>query len=65
MYQRRPAEEDEVETEVHSTLDGLQTNLVALVKEICAPLFVVFDFFRLDDAIYEEIVNAYVDGRVV
>jgi hypothetical protein len=58
-------EEDEVAKEVHSTLDGLQTNLVDLVKDICAPLFVVFDFFRVDDAIYEEIVNAYVDGRVV
>lgn len=65
MHERVPAEEDEVETEVHSTLEGLQTNLVGLVKEIVAPLFVIFDFFQVNDAIYEEIVNAYVDGRVV
>ena len=65
MHPGTPTEEDEIETEIHSSLDGLQTNLVGLVKEIVASLLVVFDFFQLDDAIYEEIVNAYVEGRVV
>ena len=65
MRERTPAEEDEIETEIHSTLEGLQTNMVGLVKEIVAPLFVLFDFFQLNDAIYEEIVNAYIEGRVV
>lgn len=64
MIERAPAEEDEIETEIHSTLEGLQTNLVGLVKELLAPLFVVFDFFELSDAIYDEIVNAFVEGRV-
>jgi hypothetical protein len=65
MRERVPAEEDEIETEIHSTLEGLQINMVPLVKEIVAPLLVLFDFFQLNDAVYEEIVNAYIDGRVV
>ncbi len=65
IHERAPSQEDEVEMEIHSTLEGLQTNLVGLVKELIAPLFVVFDFFELDDAIYEEIVDAFVAGRVV
>ncbi len=63
MHERTPAEEDEVEMEVQSTLEGLEANLVELVKEIVAPLLVVFDFFEVNDAIYEDIVNAFVDGR--
>jgi hypothetical protein len=66
-YMRKglPAEEDEIEGEVQSSLNGVQTNLTGLVKQITAPLFVLFDFFQLADGIYEEIVDAFVEGRVI
>lgn len=65
INERMPAEEDEIESEVNSTLDGLQANLVGLVKDIVSPLFVVFDFLQVEDTTYETIVNAYVEGRVL
>lgn len=65
MDERTPAEENEVESAIHSTLGGIESNLVGLVKELVAPLFVIFDFFELNDKIYADIVNAYVEGRVV
>jgi hypothetical protein len=59
-----PAVEDEVEIEVNTSLQEIESNLVSLVKQLVAPVFVLFDFFEIGDAIYEEIVNAFVAGRV-
>ncbi len=59
-----PSAEDEAETQIHCTLGQLETELVDLVKQLVAPVFVLFDFFELSDDIYEEIVNGYVAGRV-
>ena len=64
MYARAPSSEDEVESQIRSSLGGLEADLVRLVKELLADLFTVFDFFELSDGIYDEIVNAYVQGRV-
>ena len=38
--------------------------LVDIVKQLTAPMLAPFDFFELGDSIYQEIVEAYVDGRV-
>jgi|GEM_PF-1010062 len=62
---RAAAKEDEIEVEVKTSLQDIESNLVLLVKELVAPVFVLFDFFELEDSIYEEIVNSFVDGRVV
>ncbi len=59
------AVENEVEAEVKTSLQDVESNLVSIVKQVVAPVLVLFDFFELDDAIYEEIVNAFVGGRVV
>jgi len=59
-----PSGEDEVETQIRCTLGQLETELVDLVKQLLAPVFVLFDFFELSDDIYEEIVNGFVAGRV-
>jgi len=65
MIERTPCSENEVETEISTTLGGIEGNLVELVKEIVSPLFTLFDYFELSGQILEEIVNAYVEGRVI
>ncbi len=60
----RPSEEDEVDTEVTGTLDQIEANLVRNVKQIVAPMFILFDFFELSDSVYEDIVNRFVAGEV-
>ena len=59
-----PSTEDEAETHIRCTLGQLETDLVDLVKQLVAPVFVLFDFFVLPDDTYEEIVNGFVAGRV-
>jgi len=65
MDERVPCVENEIETEVATQLSGIESELVILVKELVTPLFTLFDFFELSDQILEEIVNAYVEGRVI
>jgi len=65
MHERVPCVENEIETEVTTQLSGIESDLVRLVKELVTPLFTLFDFFELSDQILEEIVNAYVEGRVI
>ena len=60
-----PSAEDEIEVEVRTSLQGIEVNLVHLVKELVAPLFVLFDFFERSDSVYEEIVDAFVKGKVI
>jgi hypothetical protein len=65
MHERVPCAENEIESEISTRLSGIESELVGLVKELVAPLFTLFDFFELSDQIMEEIVNAYVEGRVI
>lgn len=60
-----PAIEDEAEVEIKTSLQEIESNLVRLVKQLVAPVFVLFDFFEPGDSIYEEIVNSFVAGRIV
>jgi hypothetical protein len=55
---------DEVTTDVQTPLSKIESELVSLVKEVADPLFVVFDFFKLTDPVYEDIVNRFVAGQV-
>lgn len=57
---RRKASEDVVESSVTTSLAGLESDLVAHVKEIIDPLFVIFEFFELSDVMLENIVNEFV-----
>jgi hypothetical protein len=41
----------------------IEARLVELVKEICIPLFTLFNFFRVEDAIYTNTVDSFVRGR--
>jgi len=57
--------EDEIDTEITTTLAGLETDLVELVNKITQPLFVVFDFFKIEKNGLEKIVNSFVEGKVI
>lgn len=56
--------EDPVSTEVETSLEKIESNLVDLVQEFVQPLFVVFDFFKVDRKELEDIVNNFVAGKV-
>lgn len=58
-------EEDVVDTEIEFVLGTVDDRLVELVKELCEPLFIVFDFARVDQSVYQQIVTDYAQGRVV
>ena len=60
----RESMEEEVYTEVETTFEKIESDLVDLVQRFTQPLFVLFDFFELDRTVLEHIVNNYVEGRV-
>jgi hypothetical protein len=64
MRQRYRAIENEAVAEVTIRLEQIETELVSLVKQVLVPLFELFDFFELNDAIYEEMVSNFVAGKV-
>lgn len=55
--------ENEVRTTISPKLLTIETNLVNLVKEVLAPVFMVFDYFEPSDSVYADIVNNFVAGR--
>lgn len=61
-YERKSTE-DEVYTEIETTLEKLESDLVDLVQKFTQPLFVVFDFFELSRDVLENIVNNFVAGK--
>ena len=52
--------------DVHITfrLDSLEDELVELVKKLCAPLFMLFDYKSFQDEIYADIVKKFEAGQV-
>jgi serine/threonine protein kinase len=56
---------EDVSTKIQDSLSGLETDLVRHVKMICSELFVLFDFFELDDSTYERIVTRFAAGQSV
>ena len=45
-------------------LGDLETDIVDLVKKLCEPLFVIFDYFSVPDDIYRQIVTEFMKGKV-
>lgn len=60
----RTTTEDLVKASVECTVAEMQPKLVELVRGLLEPLFVVFDFFELGDAVWRQIVDNFVAGRV-
>jgi len=56
--------ENESITELHIKLEEIETNLTALVKQVTEPLFMLFNYLEFSDEAYDEIVNAFVTGRI-
>lgn len=64
LHEERKSAEDEVYTEIDTTIDKLESKLVDYVEEFTKPLFVLFDYFELTRSVLEEIVNNFVAGKV-
>jgi hypothetical protein len=45
-------------------LGAVETEIVELVKKLCEPLFVIFDYATFVDVVYREIVTDFVNGRI-
>jgi hypothetical protein len=57
--------ENESSSELVAPLQSLEGDLQGHVKQLLAPLFVLFDFFEVSDSVFEDIVNKFVQGEVV
>jgi hypothetical protein len=44
-------------------LGAVGAELVSLVKKLCAPLFMIFDYTEISDEVYEQIITEFVKGR--
>ncbi len=64
MFGSRKCSEDQITTSYNGSLHEVEGSLAEVVKQLTAPMLALFDFFELDNSIYQEIVEAYVDGRV-
>jgi MinD-like ATPase involved in chromosome partitioning or flagellar assembly len=63
--ERRNVYEDEISIPTMTfTLAAIEAEIVPLVKKVCEPLFVIFDFEKFEDAVYEQIVTDFVQGRI-
>ncbi len=56
---------DEYSTEVITSIDEINGNIVDVVEKFTKPLFELFDFFELNRGVLEDIVVNYVNGKVV
>lgn len=60
----RTTNEDQVAATVEFRLDSVDSEMITLVKKLCEPLFMVFDYQRIPDHVYERVVNNFVTGKV-
>ncbi len=65
MSHPRSTTEEVSEAEFTATLIELETDPFTYVKRILEPLFMVFEFFEPDDKIVRDIVDNYLQGKVV
>lgn len=56
--------QDQFVTSYTGSLQEVEANLAEIVKRLTAPILGLFDFFELDDSVYQQIVEDFVDGRV-
>jgi len=57
--------EDELYNEIDTTLEEIESNLIENVEKFTKELFIIFDYFKLDKSVLEEIVNSFVEGKIV
>ncbi|MCX5817524.1 MAG: hypothetical protein NTX75_15000 [Proteobacteria bacterium] len=56
--------EDEIVSEVSTSLQEIEAKTVALIKQLLSPVFILFDFFELSDSVYDDLVNKFVQGKM-
>lgn len=56
--------ENEVYNEIDTTLEQIESNLVENVEKFTEELFTIFDYFKIDKSVLEEIVNNFVEGKI-
>jgi hypothetical protein len=59
----RKAQVDESQTEFVEETGKLRDNMVADVRKIAEPLFMLFDFMQFETPVYGEIITSFVQGR--
>ena len=65
LLPRENLHEDEVSIPaITFKLGAVQTEMVDLVKKLCEPLFVIFDYAEFPDEIYRQIVTDFVNGKI-
>jgi len=52
-----------VSTEIRFRIGSVEADIVDLVKQLCEPLFAVFDYATFGDEVYRQIVTNVVKGR--
>lgn len=56
--------EDDVSTEVIFRLDQVETMISELVRKLCLPLFMLFDFFDIEDDVWNELIIGFMAGKI-
>lgn len=64
LHENRPAEENEVQTTVETSISDIENSLVDNVELFTKPLFEKFDFFELDRKVLEDIITRFKKGEV-
>lgn len=63
-FLERRSTEDEITWSGEVTQDQIKAQLKDLVRSVCEELYLLFDFFRPVDAVYDEILANYLASRV-
>src|SRR3989344_1223096 len=56
--------EDEISTTITTSIDAFEKTPSDVVEKITEPLFELFDFYKVDRGVLEQIVNDYLIGKV-
>jgi hypothetical protein len=64
LLRERRSSEDEMTSEIDTSLKDIKTNIINLVKELLSPLFVLFDFYILPDSEYTNLVKKFAKGEI-
>jgi hypothetical protein len=59
-----PCEENAIKTNINTNLEAIEPSISLLVSELLSPVFILFDFFNIDQQIYDDIVLKFIAGQV-
>ncbi|MCY4286773.1 MAG: hypothetical protein OXC65_15710, partial [Thiotrichales bacterium] len=56
---------DTIVTDYTGSLIEIEPNLTKIVAALTSPMFDLFDFSEFPESMYQEIISAFIDGRVL